>query len=110
MLIQAVNVVAGFTLAIPLFGKNAPALQKWHDAARVPLGIVTLVVGLVNLVSRANILSIPFFNGGYPQTIAAIVAGLLLARSKLGNRLDELEPYEAYVGIAVFALGLYALI
>lgn len=117
MLIYILSIVAGFILAEPLIGK-VEALKSTSEkihAALVPfqtiIGVVEVVVGIIGLVNWLQIVWVPYFYGGFPMVILAIVMGLLLAEEQFkkfdwgAKVIASIRPYQEYVGLAGLIIG-----
>lgn len=117
MLLQVLNIAMGFIAALPgLRERNwfKSDLEKKTDSWKAYLGLVGLVFGVLGLLVRMDIL--PPFNyrlgASYPQTIPAILLGLLLAGtildkySFLRTITRKLAPHAFWLGILGIVVGL----
>ena len=121
MLINLGNAFFGFILASPLLakipnvGKGLENAGKALGKSRQLFGIISLALGIINLADRF-MLHIFWFNGSFPQTIMAILIGLIMSVDKFKNSPairdigNSLKNYEEYIGIAAMIIGLYPLI
>jgi hypothetical protein len=119
MILQTLNVVSGVALGAPklkewIGGEHVEKAEKLIMKYREPLGLAMLVLGITGLLIRLGVLSLFFapLGASYPQTIPAIIMGILLYGDKL-NRfpfmrsiIETLKPHEALIGIAGIAIGL----
>lgn len=118
MVIQVVNIAAGFLLAAPKIAERG-ASAGVDSAARLlgphqaTIGYAALAFGVIALVERMGILylGLPMFGSSYPQALPAIASGLLLAESDLSRFawlrpvMDRLRPYTSIIGIAAMLSG-----
>ena len=122
MVIQLTNIVAGVALASPLT-ESVPSLREYGAKAsmalapyRRVLGWVEIALGVMNFVQLATTLHLPFINGGLTQSVAAVVAGFLLAEDidtyvpGLASIRRSLVAYKTYVGLGTLIVGVYAFI
>lgn len=117
MVLQVLNIVMGFIAALPGLRERKwfkSDLEKKTDSWKGYLGLAGLVLGVLGLLVRMDILP-PFsyrLGASYPQTIPAIILGLLLAAPILNkhkfirNIIDKLEPHAFWLGIIGIAVGL----
>lgn len=119
MVIQTVNVVAGFVLAAPKlksFGgaEHITALEGRLNAFRGWIGVGTLALGIAALLERMMIvqLSIPSFGSSYPQALVAIAMGLILTENlfakypQFQGHIGRLKDHAEWIGLAGVAIGL----
>jgi hypothetical protein len=119
MIIQIANIVSGFALAAPKLAEfgGKEAIEKVHGAMMPhmkTIGVIELILGLVALIDRMGILTIPIMNLGssYPQALPAILIGLVLGggaflkNEALSSFVTKLEPYRMHLGIIGIAVGL----
>lgn len=118
MVIQVVNIAAGFLLAAPKIAeRTAPegvrSAERALDPYRSTIGYTALAFGLLALIERAGILylGLPMFGSSYPQALPAIVSGLLLAEGDLSRfallrpLMERLRPYASAIGFAAILSG-----
>lgn len=116
MVLQVLNIVMGFIAALPGLRERKwfkSDLEKKTDSWKAYLGLVGFVLGVLGLLVRMDILP-PFtyrLGASYPQTIPAILLGLLLAGSILDKYgffkaiIRKLEPHAFWLGILGIAVG-----
>lgn len=117
MLLQVLNIIMGFIAALPGLRTRKwfkSDLEKKTDGWKAYLGLVGLVLGILGLLVRMDILP-PFtyrLGASYPQTIPAILLGLVLAASILDKYsffrgiIRKLEPHAFWLGLLGIAVGL----
>ena len=123
MIIQVANIVSGFALAAPKLGESIGRehIEKAHRGLApylTTIGRIELVLGLIALIDRMGLVSLPFLNLGssYPQAIPAILMGLVLAGPTwmriptLARIVTSLEPHRAILGYIGIAVGLGSLL
>lgn len=115
MIIQITNAVSGFVLSAPKLkelvgGKGAEhitAAETKLNAFRGTLGIIQVVFGAVALVER-----VIGHGGSFPQALAALACGALLAPHlfekypSVKSFVEKLKPYEIWIGLAALFIGL----
>jgi hypothetical protein len=122
MVIQLTNIIAGVALASPL-AESVSSLREYGTRAstalapyRRVLGWTEMVLGVINFVQLATTLHLPFINGGFTQSVAAIVAGFLLAEDidtyipGLASIRQSIVVYKTYIGLGALVVGMYAFI
>jgi hypothetical protein len=123
MILQIINILAGFLLALP--GLKERGAQEWLttiEAKSAPwkdtLGLLTLVVGIIGLLDRIHLIPwfIPELGSSFPQAIPAILTGALLALPKLERypviaaQIKRFTPHVFPLGLLGVAVGLGSLL
>ena len=111
MLIQLANIYSGFVLSSPLLGKIPTVGSNLEKAGneikkyRNTFGMIMLVLGALNLIDLiVPGIGIPFINGGYTQTVIALLIGLVMPSdlfrnsSPIHHLKNSLKPYEEFIG------------
>ncbi len=119
MILQTLNIVGGVILASDKIGEaiGKEKVAKIETAVapyRSKIGIVIFILGILGLIERLSIVyfGIPNFGSSFPQTISAIVIGLLLGAPffskfpQVQTLTTKLTPYSSWIGIAAIAVGL----
>ena len=119
LLIQPANILCGILLSETIIGRIEPLKKPVENlhAALLPyetsIGITEFIIGAVNLASRVSVgFYIPYFVGGYPQSFAALLMGLLLADKFFDKYhwakpiVEAVHPYREYIGLAGLVIGL----
>lgn len=125
MILQFLNIAAGFILAVPEF-KNHFSTQKelferisiYTASWKETFGLVTLAFGVIGLLVRLNLLPafIPELGSSFPQAIPAILIGTVLALPKLerfptlATHVRKLLPYTFPLGLLGVAVGIGSLL
>jgi len=106
MIIQIINIASGVAIVAQKQLAISPANQK-------TIGLIELVVGVAALISRiGSPMLITVLGASYPQAIAAILMGLLLAQSffepypQIRSLIASLKPYGMWIGAAGIIVGL----
>ena len=124
MIIQIINILSGLVLSTPILKALAGTKGAEHIAGvettlnsfRVVIGIAALVLGVVALIERLGIVYVGSIGASFPQALAALACGVLLAPNlfqkfpAIQASIQKLAPYAAWVGIAGVAIGLGSLL
>lgn len=123
MIMQMLNIVAGSLLAAPqlkAWGLEKAVLrwEAWIGRFREQIGTVTLILGVLALIDRIGLVSLPIpeFGASFPQTLPAIGIGLLLAvrlverYPALQNLVRPLLPHAVWIGLLGLAVGIGSLL
>lgn len=119
MIIQSANIVSGFILATPKlreFGAKE-FVDKLSDTLRPyqnTIGLTVLALGVLGLIARLGILSmgIPMFGASFPQSIPAILIGLIMSESHfvkypaIHQHIVKLVPHKVSIGLLGMAVGI----
>lgn len=122
MIIQTANIIAGFALAAPKL-KELGAREHIANAEgrisgfRGSIGVIELALGAAALLERMGLVFFfaPSFGSSYPQAIAAIAMGLILAShlfdkfTAIHGLIGHLRDNAEWIGIAGMAVGLFSL-
>jgi hypothetical protein len=124
MIIQLANIGAGFVLGAPQLKKIAGIREHVHkvhgklELYRREMGMGEFALGVIALLHRAMVIDVPIWNFGssYPQAIAAIAMGLLLAEHTFKKYpvsrdiVKILSPHAEWIGIAGIAVGFFSIL
>ena len=123
MILQLANIISGFILAAPLlatWGGRAFIDKALHALAPLTsaIGVVELVLGIIGLLERAGLLRfyIPHLGASYPQTIPAILVGLILCApyfiktSGINAIIEKMKPYREWIGVMAIVSGLNSIL
>ncbi len=117
-----INVLSGLVLSgsiLKKIGALKEPMQKFQTTMaphELTLGVVTFVLGVLNLINRTGLGYIWYFHGGYGQSLFAIAMGILLAgehakKYSWGAKVyGALLPYREPIGFVGFLVGLSAII
>lgn len=118
MVIQVVNIAAGFLLAAPKIAEHrastgADSAARLLGPHQATIGYAALAFGVIALIERMGILylGLPLFGSSYPQALPAIASGLVLAESDLSRFswlrpvMDRLRRYASIIGVAAMLSG-----
>jgi hypothetical protein len=120
MIIQITNITAGFLLSAPklkelIGGKGAEHIvvaETKLNAFRGTIGVIELVLGVVALIDRLGILHIGNLGASFPQALAALACGALLAPHlfekypAVQEQVKKMEPYTVWIGLVALFIGL----
>ncbi len=119
MILQTLNIVSGVALGAPklkewIGGEHIEKAERAIMKYREPLGLAMIVLGITGFLIRLNVIDLFFapLGASYPQTIPAILMGILLYGDKLQrfpfmrSIIAALRPHEAIIGIIGIAVGL----
>lgn len=123
MILQLANIISGFILAAPMlaaWGGRAFIDKALHALAPLTsaIGVVELVLGVLGFLERAGLLRfyIPHLGASYPQTIPAMLVGLILCASYFSKMsgmsamIDKLKPYQEWIGVMAIVSGLNSIL
>jgi hypothetical protein len=125
MILPIANVVSGFVL-------SAPKLKEWFakkevegaegalNKYRTPIGVIVLVLGIIGLLQRMTLAGFMYgwtwSYGSFPQSIIAIVMGLLLTANFFSKwpafhaGILKMNHYAEWLGILGIIIGIGSLI
>ena len=120
-LINLTNTFLGLLLALPLlfkFGSLGQKLRKFYEGVKpfwnIP-GLISFLMAAINILERF-FCNIPLFNGSNPQTIMALIIGLIMAFETI-RKIDFLRKISAALrqfsqifGVIALFVGLYPMI
>lgn len=117
-----INIISGLILSGSILRKIdalREPMQKFQAMMapyELTLGVVTFVLGVLNLINRTGLGNIWYFHGGYGQSLFAIAMGILLAGEYVKKyswstkAYEALLPYREPIGFVGFLVGLSAVI
>jgi len=124
MLLQVMNIIAGFLLAAPkIMEFGAKDIVKKAEKNLRPfeglIGWVVLILGVVMLVQRMTLTSALYWyysGSSFTQAIPAILMGLILLgdffkKQKGFERfIKDIEPFKIWIGFWGIAAGLFSIL
>jgi hypothetical protein len=123
MILQVTNIACGLSLAAPTIkryvgGETIGALERRIAPYMHITGAVELALGAIGLLHRIGLVRIDIYDLGasYPQSIPAILMGLVLAtflKDKypfIKDIVVRIDPYRTQLGFLGIAVGLGSLL